>query len=694
MASKLILILLFLTTQEAISAPLSSKSELRALLELKSSLDPSNARLISWSTAGDPCEFGSFEGVGCNEDGQVANISLQGKGLQGQLSSAIGDLPYLTGLYLHYNSLHGEIPLQISQLTLLADLYLNVNNFSGQIPSQIGNMDSLQVLQLCYNQLTGNIPTQLGSLKKLSVVALQFNHLSGAIPASLGELKRLVRLDLSFNALFGSIPSRLADAPLLEALDIQNNSLSGTVPPALKRLDEGFQFANNRGLCGVGFMSLAACSSTDRQGRPLPEGAATLPVGDIPETANVISGCTNPPHCSSDYIPKKKKLSASVAISVLIAVIAVSAIVAMSFSHYRRRKQRLGSSFDMSDNRLSTDLMPMESCRKAGSPLISVEYPGGWDPLAHHEGGGHGGGFSQELLQSFMFNLEEIESATQHFSPSNLLGKSNFSAVYRGRLRDGSLVAVRRISKSSCRSEEAEFLKGLNTLTSIRHENLVRLRGFCCSRGRGECFLVYDLVPNGNLLRYLDLKDGDAKVLEWSVRVSIIKGIAKGIHYLHSYKVNKPPLVHENVSAEKVLVDNKSNPQLSDSGLNKLLTNDTVFSTLKSSAAMGYLAPEYTTTGKLTEKSDVYAFGILVLQILSGGSKINLQLIRAAEASNIHQLMDPNLHGRFSEAEAAKIARIATACSLELPLERPSMEAVSLELGCFGSGGISAFVSP
>jgi len=207
-----------------------------------------------------------------------------------------------------------------------------------------------------------------------------------------------------------------------------------------------------------------------------------------------------------------------------VVTIALSAIGILAFTQYRRRKQKLGTPFDISDNRLSTD-QAKGIYRKNGSPLINLEYSSGWDPLAD---GRNFTGFVQEVFQSFMFNLEEVETATQYFSEMNLLGKSNFSATYKGILRDGSVVAIKSISKSSCKSEESEFLKGLNILTSLRHENLVRLRGFCCSRGRGECFLVYDFVPNGNLLRYLDVKDGDGHVLEWSTRVSIVKGIAKG----------------------------------------------------------------------------------------------------------------------------------------------------------------------
>lgn len=285
----------------------------------------------------------------------------------------------------------------------------------------------------------------------------------------------------------------------------------------------GFLFENNLGLCGVGFSSLKACNASDHVNPSLPEpygpGSTNLPTRDIPETANVRLPC-NQTQCSNP----SKSSRASVAVGVIVVTIALSAIGILAFTQYRQRKQKLGTTFDISDNRLSTD-QAKGVYRKNGSPLINLEYSSGWDPLAD---GRNFTGFVQEVFQSFMFNLEEVETATQYFSEMNLLGKSNFSATYKGILRDGSVVAIKSISKSSCKSEESEFLKGLNILTSLRHENLVRLRGFCCSRGRGECFLVYDFVPNGNLLRYLDVKDGDGHVLEWSTRVSIVKGIAKG----------------------------------------------------------------------------------------------------------------------------------------------------------------------
>ncbi|WCJ36518.1 Leucine-rich repeat protein kinase family protein [Euphorbia peplus] len=652
-----------------------ASSEIRALMEVKAALDPEEKYLSSWDIKGDPCG-GLFEGLACNEKGQVANISLQGKGLNGKLSPAISELKNLTGLYLHYNSLHGGIPKELGNLTELSDLYLNVNNFSGEIPPEIGNMGSLQVLQLCYNQFTGSIPTQLGSLKKLNVLALQSNQLTGAIPASLGNLAMLMRLDLGFNRFFGSIPTKLADAPILEVLDVRNNSLSGNVPLALKRLNEGFIYGNNFGLCGSGFMYLKACNASVNPNANRPEPFASesshLPTREIPETANLQLPC-NQTRCPSSG----KSRPASVIAGTVVITIALCVIGILAFTQYRRRKQRLGGSSETSDTRLTT-ISAKGVYRKNGSPLISLEYSNGWDPLAD---GRNLCGQEQDVFQSFRFNLDEVETATQYFSEANLLGKSNFSATYKGILRDGSVVAIKSISKSSCRSEEAVFLKGLNILTSLRHENLVRLRGFCCSRGRGECFLVYDFVPCGNLLKYLDLKEGDAHVLEWSTRVSIVKGIAKGIAFLHSHKVSKPALVHQNITAEKVLVDPRFNPLLADSGLQNLLTNDVVFSALKASAAMGYLAPEYSTTGRFTDKSDVYAFGVIVLQVLSGKRKVTNLIRLGTDACRFQDYIDPNLNGRFFEYEATKLARIAWLCTHESPIERPTMEGVVQELG-------------
>lgn len=642
--------------------------ELAALMELKSALDPQDHFLSSWSSEGDPCN-GSFEGVACNGEGKVVNISLQGKGLTGYIAPAVAQLRSLTGLYLHYNAISGRIPSEVGSLRELTDLYLNENNLSGSIPDAIGTMAALQVLQLCCNQLTGSIPTQLGLLQRLDVLVLKANRLTGAIPASLGDLTQLTRLDLSFNELFGSIPLKLAQAPELQVLDLRNNSLSGVVPSDLKRLNGGFQYGNNMDLCGTGFSSLRVCTSADVHDpdRPEPYG-----LQDHPLSADVNA------HCNKTHCPNSSK-SSTVAVAIGISAVAIASIITgvVAVSWYHHQKRKLGTAASgVSDHRVSVD-HPKDPYRRSVSPLVSLEYSNGWDPLAD---GRSGVGFSEEVSQSFRFNLEEVESATQYFSEVNLLGRRNLSATYKGMLRDGTAVVVKSISKTSCRTEEAEFLKGLKLLALLRHENLVRLRGFCCSTGRGECFLVYNFVTNGKLSQYLDVKGDDkGRVLDWPTRVSIIKGIAKGIEYLHSSRANKPSLVHQNISADRILMDDRFNPLITGSGLHNLLADDVIFSTLKASAAMGYLAPEYTTIGRFTEKSDIYAFGVVLFQVLTGKKAI-AQLQAVAEAGDLDKLIDQNLQGNFSRTEAAKLTDIAMVCTSEAPNERPAMQLVAQEL--------------
>ncbi|KAF8027103.1 hypothetical protein BT93_E0123 [Corymbia citriodora subsp. variegata] len=638
-------------------------AELEALMEIKAALDPENKVLTSWTSNGDPCG-GSFEGVACNEHQKVANISLQGKGLSGKVSPAVAQLECLSGLYLHYNSLTGEIPREISKLTELADLYLNVNNLTGSIPSEIGYMASLQVLQLCCNQLNGTIPPQIGSLKKLSFLALQHNKLSGDL-SGLGNLQTLKSLDLGFNRFTSTIPVKIANIPGLQALDVQNNSLSGLVPPALKKLEERFHYQNNPGLCGFGFPSLRNCNNLDPDLQP--NGGNTDTIGPIPQTANVTIHC-NQSHCSQSKLPQAALVAGIVSVTVTLVGAGL-----LTFYRYRRGKQKIGSTADASDGRLSTD-QSKDLYSRSASPLVCLEYSSGWDPL---DDGRCGNGLS---LQAPRYTLEEVESATQYFSEANLLGRSNFSSVYKGVLRDGTLVAIRSINVTSCKSEEVDFVNGLNLVTSLRHENLTRLRGVCCSKGRGECFLVYDFAPKGTLSQYLDLEDGSIQGLDWPTRVSIIKGIAEGIGYLHNSEANKPAVVHQNISVEKILINQQFNPLIMDSGLPKLLADDVIYSALKTSAAMGYMAPEYITTGRFTEKSDVFAFGVIIFQILSGKLQLSSSMRSAAESCSFENFIDCNLRGNFTEPEAAILGKMALRCTSELPDSRPTIFRVIEEL--------------
>nr|XP_043638578.1 probable LRR receptor-like serine/threonine-protein kinase IRK [Erigeron canadensis] len=648
-------------------------AEVSVLMEMKASLDPENKHLTSWTETGDPCSSESFTGVACNEYLKVANISLQGKGLTGKIPPAISGLKCLSGLYLHYNFLTGGIPKEISTLSELSEMYLNVNNLTGEIPREIGNMSSLQVMDLCCNDLNGSIPSEVGSLNKLSVVGLQHNRLTGPIPYTLGGLAMLKRLDLSYNHLLGPIPNNIPTLHQLEFFDVQNNTLSGSVPTALKRLNTGFNYKNNPDLCGAAFPSLRPCTALDAAMINYPQQQQPFR-NNIPQSANIT-----PPHCHQLHCTKSSNLKRVGIITALVTVIAaltVTTFVAI-FVH-RRRKQKIWSKSETPDHRFSM--------QHGSSPRKSIgDYSCAWDPTQKSPSCRICVEFEDSESTSLQkFNMEEIESATNYFCDASLLGRSKFSAVYKGALRDRSVVAIKSVSVTSCKADEAEFTKGLSLLTSLKHENLARLRGFCCSKSRGECYLVYDFASRGNLSDYLDVEDDDGSrrrhILDWPTRVSIINGIAKGLAYLHQSEGEKPTIVHRNISMDKILIDQQYNPLITDAGLLKLLADDIVFSALKVSAALGYMAPEYITTGKFTEKSDVYAFGVVILQILSGKSNLTGSIKSAATDGRFKDFIDKNLEGKFSLVEAEKLTKLGLICVDEAPENRLTMEAAVREL--------------
>ncbi|KAH9321968.1 hypothetical protein KI387_016607, partial [Taxus chinensis] len=537
-------------------------------------------------------------------------------------------------------------------------------------------------LQLCCNRLNGSIPAELGNLKKLTVLALQNNGFTGAIPASLGKLTSLTRLDLSANYLSGAIPQTLKNLKQLTVLDLRNNSLSGLVPQELKDL-QGFRYDNNSKLCGHNLSSLPRCNSSIPSENQKTVGTGTVNISSdpvavpkIPESPHLSPSCNN---CSSSSSSRFKIGIVSAIIAVVFT--ATVAIVSLVFALYRRRKQKISSGFETSDSRLSTDQFyhyKDDFSRKCSSPLVLLEYSSDWDPL---EDGGTGMG-------CFRFNLDEIEQATNYFSDKNLLGKNGFSSVFKGVLRDGSPVVVKCINKASCKTHDIEFQEGLKTFMQIQHENVVRLRGFCCSKARAECFLVYEHIDSRSLSQNLDSQSGGG--LDWPTRVMIAHDVAKGIEYLHEGLAE--PIVHQNISAANILLDQEKKPHISDCALHRILADDIVYSILKASAALGYLAPEYATVGRLTIKSDAYAFGKVIFHLLTGTTKNNSNLDNSSssllyssikslvESGRVEEFMDPNLNGNYSVLEATNMAKIALACTSELAYERPAMNTVVRQL--------------
>ncbi|MCL7026264.1 hypothetical protein MKW94_003537 [Papaver nudicaule] len=236
---------------------------------------------------------------------------------------------------------------------------------------------------------------------------------------------------------------------------------------------------------------------------------------------------------------------------------------------------------------------------------------------------------------SIWFKIKDLERATDNFSQKNLIGRGGFGIVYKGTLSDGSLVAVKKMIESDFQGN-AEFCNEVEIISNLKHRNLVPLRG-CCVTGDGEDgeemngreeqmrYLVYDFMPNGNLDYHLFLTNNSnnkKKPLSWPERKSIILDVAKGLAYLH-YGV-KPSIYHRDIKATNILLDAEMKARVADFGLAKQSREGQSHLTTRVAGTHGYLAPEYALYGQLTEKSDIYSFGIVILEIMSGRRALDL----------------------------------------------------------------------
>ncbi|CAL0300882.1 unnamed protein product [Lupinus luteus] len=279
------------------------------------------------------------------------------------------------------------------------------------------------------------------------------------------------------------------------------------------------------------------------------------------------------------------------------------------------------------------------------------------------------------------FSDKELISATDNYHLSNKIGRGGFGTVFKGTLKDGRQVAVKTLSASS-RQGVGEFLSEIKTLSNVKHPNLVELIG-CCVQGPSRT-LVYEHVENGSLDSAL-LGTRSANIqLDWNKRSAICIGTAKGLAFLHEELV--PHIVHRDIKASNVLLDRDFNPKIGDFGLAKLFPDDITHISTKIAGTTGYLAPEYALGGQLTMKADVYSFGVLMLEIISGKSssktnrgepqKLFLEWAwQLYEEGKMLELVDPDMK-EYPEKEVIKYIKVAFFCTQSVASRRPLMTQV------------------
>ncbi|XP_050141586.1 probable LRR receptor-like serine/threonine-protein kinase At1g56140 isoform X2 [Malus sylvestris] len=277
------------------------------------------------------------------------------------------------------------------------------------------------------------------------------------------------------------------------------------------------------------------------------------------------------------------------------------------------------------------------------------------------------------------FSYAELRAAAEDFNPSNKLGEGGYGPVYKGTLSDGRVVALKQLSVASHQGK-SQFVFEIATIYAVQHQNLVKLYG-CCIEGNHR-ILVYEYLENKSLDQALF---GTSNLhLDWRTRFNILLGTARGLAYLH--EESRPRIVHRDVKASNILLDAELSPKISDFGLAKLYDDEKTHISTKVAGTIGYLAPEYALFGHLTEKADVFGFGVVVLEILSGRpnsyNNLNPEKIYLLEwVWTLHEndqtlgLVDPRLT-EFDETKATRLIKTALMCTQGSPMARPSMSRV------------------
>ncbi|XP_061986511.1 protein NSP-INTERACTING KINASE 3-like isoform X3 [Populus nigra] len=282
------------------------------------------------------------------------------------------------------------------------------------------------------------------------------------------------------------------------------------------------------------------------------------------------------------------------------------------------------------------------------------------------------------------YTFKELRTATDHFSSKNILGTGGFGIVYKGWLNDGTVVAVKRLKDFNVAGGEIQFQTEVETISLAVHRNLLRLSGFCTTEN--ERLLVYPYMPNGSVASQLRDHIHDRPALDWARRKRIALGTARGLLYLHEQC--DPKIIHRDVKAANILLDEDFEAVVGDFGLAKLLDHRDSHVTTAVRGTVGHISPEYLSTGQSSEKTDVFGFGILLLELITGqkaldfGRAANQKGVMLDWVKKLHQdrklnlMVDKDLRGKFDRIELEEMVQVALLCTQFNPSHRPKMSEV------------------
>ncbi|KAL5135204.1 Receptor-like serine/threonine-protein kinase ALE2 [Glycine soja] len=372
---------------------------------------------------------------------------------------------------------------------------------------------------------------------------------------------------------------------------------------------------------------------------------------------------------SANFVSKNQKMNLRtiiiIALSsfVLLLVLVGAFSIILKWRKTRRPSSAVGPAFTSSLNKRS-GLGSMLSSSITSSTSMSLMST-----------------MATSLLSVKTFSLSELEKATDKFSSKRVLGEGGFGRVYSGTLEDGAEVAVKLLTRDNHQNGDREFIAEVEMLSRLHHRNLVKLIGICIE-GRRRC-LVYELVRNGSVESHLHGDDKIKGMLDWEARMKIALGAARGLAYLH--EDSNPRVIHRDFKASNVLLEDDFTPKVSDFGLAREATEGSNHISTRVMGTFGYVAPEYAMTGHLLVKSDVYSYGVVLLELLTGRKPVDMSQPQGQEnlvtwarpmltsREGVEQLVDPSLAGSYNFDDMAKVAAIASMCVHPEVTQRPFM---------------------
>ncbi|KAF3785553.1 putative inactive leucine-rich repeat receptor-like protein kinase [Nymphaea thermarum] len=635
----------------------------------------------------------------------LKSLSLVSLGLWGTLPTRISLLLSLQVLNVSSNFLYGYIPMRVSLLRSLQTLALDNNMFYGHVPRWVNSLNSLSVLNLGNNALNGSLPSTLGTSKNLKVLILSTNRLSGGVPNLSGLVNlevldlgdnllgpkfpalgnNLVKLSLQRNLFTYNIPSQLASFDRLESFDISHNRFVGPILLPLFSLPS-IQYLNlsgNKltGLLPVHMKCNAKLQFVDISNNLLTGVLPTCLRNSSSTTVSYSGNCLNNTSkyqhqysfCSNPALaaippPIKKKTSSNKLILLLgVAGGIVVGAVIIGFLMLVLVRQCKAPNSRQQKTKVITASAGFPPRLLSNSKYISHTMRLG--PLG--------------LPPYRIFTLEEIEEATDNFDKSNLMGEGSQGQIYRGRLGNGSLVAVRSFRLKEKHTLES-LMQYIEPLTKLRHRHLVSILGHCIvcymdSQNVEMVYLIFEFISNGPLSSLIyDGRQGD--MLSWPERVGIAMGITRGVKFLHTGVV--PGVFGNDLKAENILLDHNLTPKISKYNLpmpSKSMAVKVGSGPLNVSEAA--LQPASIEQG---EKSDIYRLGIVMLELIIGRhintqnelDALKNQISSTTDAERLREAIDPSIHHSCSHASLRTMIDIAVKCLSEETSERPSVEDV------------------